>query len=195
MNIEIKRLTADLAEDYLHFFDATPHDKGLDADKCYCVTWRSDVSFEKDGHWFPTREERRSKAAEFVRSGSIQGYLAYADGEVIGWCNANADCRMCVDFLRGTYPIAAYDPKIRVKSVFCFVVAPKMQRKGVSVKLLEAVVSDAEREGFDFVEGYCNKRFIGPAEDFRGTMAMFEKCGFEKYAVRDGKAVMRKACR
>lgn len=37
MNIEIRKLTPDLAEDYIHFFDTTPHDDNVDAHKCYCV--------------------------------------------------------------------------------------------------------------------------------------------------------------
>lgn len=193
MNITIRKLTPDLAEDYLHFFDVTPHDINIDENKCYCVTWRSDASYEHSGHWFPTREERRSKAAEFVRNGSLQGYLAYCDGKIVGWCNANGDCRLCVDYLRTIYPIEQYDHSVRVKSVFCFVVAPEMHRMGVATKLLEAVVNDAAIEGFDLVEGYCNEKFVDTAQDFRGPLAIFERCGFSRSAECDGKVVMRKA--
>jgi len=37
MNLEIRRLTPDLAEDYARFFDRTPHDNHVDEHKCYCV--------------------------------------------------------------------------------------------------------------------------------------------------------------
>lgn len=61
MNIEIRRLTPDLAEDYARFFDVTPHNVNTNSGKCYCVTWRSDDSYVGNGdHWFPTCEERRS---------------------------------------------------------------------------------------------------------------------------------------
>ena len=30
MNIEIRRLTPELADDYVHFFDITPHDEYVD---------------------------------------------------------------------------------------------------------------------------------------------------------------------
>lgn len=192
MNIEIKKLTPDLAEDYIHFFDVTPHDVNIDENKCYCVTWRSDASYENASHWFPTREERRSKAAEFVRNGHLQGYLAYCDGEIVGWCNANANCQLCIDYLRSTYPIEKYNGNVKVKSVFCFVVAPEMQRMGIATKLLEAVVKDAAIEEFDFVEGYCNEKFVNAEHDFRGPLAMYEKCGFVRYAEREGKVVVRK---
>src|SRR5665647_1705197 len=101
MNIEIKKLMPDLAEDYAHFFDVTPHDVNIDEQKCYCVTWRSDDSYANgEAHWFPTREERRTRAIQFVRADSLQGYLAYRGDEIVGWCNANGDCQGCINYLR-----------------------------------------------------------------------------------------------
>jgi hypothetical protein len=43
MNIEIKKLSPELTEDYVRFFDVTPHSEKPDADecKCYCVWWCS----------------------------------------------------------------------------------------------------------------------------------------------------------
>lgn len=201
MNIEIKRLTPDLADDYAHFFDVTPHDVNIDENKCYCVTWRSDDTYVGDGdHWFPTREERRHRAIEFVKAGSIQGYLAYRDGKIVGWCNANADCQFCVTYLRSFWPIDEYLADIKVKSIFCFVIAPEVQRMGVATKLLERVCQDAAADGFDFVEAYAYKDFYTEPNDmntephdFRGPLAMYEKCGFGIHAEREGKVVMRKA--
>ena len=60
MDIEIRNLTPELAEEYAHFFDVTPHDVEIYEQKCYCVTWHSDDSYAVDSdHWYPTREERR----------------------------------------------------------------------------------------------------------------------------------------
>ena len=76
MKIKIRKLTPDLAEEYARFFDVTPHDVNIDEQKCYCVTWRNDDSYAHgESHWFPTREERRSRAIQFVRAGSLHGYL------------------------------------------------------------------------------------------------------------------------
>lgn len=33
--------------------------------------------------------ERRDKAMELIQNREMQGYLAYEDGIVIGWCNVN----------------------------------------------------------------------------------------------------------
>jgi len=36
MNIEIRKSSSELAEDYVHFFDITPHSKKPDSDDCKC---------------------------------------------------------------------------------------------------------------------------------------------------------------
>jgi hypothetical protein len=68
MEIEIVNLTPDLAEAYARFFDTTPHNDTW-GQKCYCVTWRSDDSYLGDDHWYPTPEERRAKAIQFINDG------------------------------------------------------------------------------------------------------------------------------
>lgn len=76
MKIEIQKLTPGLAEDYVRFLDVTPHDVNIDEHTCYCVTWRSDDSYIGNGdHWFPTREERRERALQFVGSGVCRAIL------------------------------------------------------------------------------------------------------------------------
>ena len=191
MNIEIRKLTPDLAEDYIHFFDITPHDVNIDEHKCYCVTWRSDDSYVGNGdHWYSTREERREHAVQFVKNGSLQGYLAYCGDEIVGWCNANADCQGCVNYLRSYWPIEEFRANISVKSVFCFMIAPEMQRKGIATQLLERVCCDATDDGFDFVEAYTDDTFID--DGYRGPLAMYEKCKFIKSAEREGKIVVRR---
>lgn len=177
----------------MRFFDVTPHDVNIDEQKCYCIIWRSDNSYENGNHWFPTREERRNRAVQFVRAGSIQGYLAYSEGKIVGWCNATADCRMGVDYLRKYWPINEYSADIKVKSVFCFMIAPEMQRKGIATSLLERVCEDAAAEGFDFVEAYACSEFTCSDNHFRGPLAMYEKCGFAIYAECEGKVVVRKS--
>lgn len=191
MNVEIRKLTPELAQEYVHFFDVTPHDVNIDEQKCYCVTWRSDDSYIGDDHWYPTREERREHALQFIKAGSLQGYLAYYGDKVVGWCNATADCQRGVDFLRSYWSIEEHRADVRVKSIFCFVIAPEMQRKGIGTQLVERVCKDAADDGFDFVEAYANE--VHSALDFRGPLAMYEKCGFTKSAGQEGRVVVRKA--
>jgi len=194
MNVEIRKLTPELAEDYVHFFDVTPYNDyyaGNDEVPCYCVKWRNDDTYDGVGHWFPTREERRERALQYVRDGKLQGYLAYRGGEAVGWCNATADCQGGVNHMRIYYPIEEYREDVKVKSIFCFMVAPEVQRMGVATQLVEHICRNAAAEGFDFVEAYPNKKYT--VLDCRGPLALYKKCGFSICAKRRGKIVVRKA--
>lgn len=193
MDIVIKKLSPELVEDYLHFFDVTPHDDGVDQHKCYCVAWCSaDHRMETD---FSSVEKRRELAKQYVSSGIIQGYLAYQDGRVVGWCNANtkSECRNCIGWLRFRQSVEGDRPALKVKSIFCFVIAPDMQRKGVATKLLERVCADAKADGFDVVESYPKKEFVDVARDFMGPSVMYKKIGFTICKEINGdEAVMQK---
>ena len=198
MNIEIRKLTPDLAEDYARFFDVTPYDDAWNASKdelpCYCITWRNDDTYDNNKenmHWFPTREERRERAIQFIKANKLQGYLAYLDNIAVGWCNATADCRLGIDYMRNYYPIDEYRADIKVKSIFCFMIAPEAQRIGLATKLVECVCEDAVADGFDFIEAYPDKIYEPP--NCRGPLSMYKKCGFIICAERDGKVVVRKA--
>jgi len=191
MNIEIRKLTPDLAEEYARFFDITPHDVCKDEMKCYCVTWRSDSSYAGNDHWYPTREERRAQAIRFIKEGSLRGYLAYQGEDIVGWCNATDQCRLGVNYLRSYWPIEEYGSEIKVMSVFCFMIAPQAQRMGVATRLLERVCLDAAAAGLDFVEAYTSIIHVPP--DFRGPLGMYEKLGFNVVARADDKVVVRKS--
>jgi GNAT superfamily N-acetyltransferase len=193
MEIEIRKLTPELAEDYVHFFDVTPHDQYVDAHKCYCVCWCND---DYEGKDFSTAENRRKCAFEYVKGNNIQGYLAYRGDKTVGWCNANtkADCLKCVSWRKfmDYVPLAEPDAGIRVKSIFCFVIAPEMQRKGVATQLLERVCEDAAKDGFDFVEAYPHEESGWQSSDYGGHEAMYKKSGFYVSLTTEKGLVMRK---
>lgn len=177
MDIIIRRLTPELAEDYVHFFDTTRHSTGKEEHRCYCVWWSSaDIEEESYG----TVEDRRNVAVKYINENKIQGYLAYCDNKVVGWCNANTKSDCYVSFCWKRFMGAAHKdaPNVKVKSVFCFSIAPEMRGKGIAGMLLERVCEDAKKEGFDFVEAYPNKEFIDTELDFMGPVKLYEKCGF-----------------
>lgn len=194
MDTEIRKLTPGLAEAYVRFFDGTPHGDCTEDKVCYCVTWRNDATYVGDDHWYPTREERRARALRFVRDGHIQGYLAYQGERIVGWCNASADCKGGVAYLSEFWPIPAHG-EARVMSIFCFAIAPDMQRTGIATALVERVCRDAAADGFDFVEAYANRAYTDALHEMRGPLAMYAKCGFDTIAERDGFVVVRKMLR
>jgi len=198
MDIEIRRLTPDLAEDYVRFFDKTPHSERPDNFKCYCVMWSSDNHHILNRRFLPSEAIRRKTAVRYVEQSILQGYLAYYDGKVVGWCNANtkADCLKCFSWRmnKGSVPTDELAAGKRVKSVFCFAIAPDMRGKGIATLLLERVCQDAVSDGFDFVEAYPFKEFKSANDDFMGPVEMYIKNGFTAYAeTNDKRIVVRKA--
>ena len=197
MNIEIRKLTPSLTEDYLYFFDHTPHDDHVDEHKCYCVCWcKEDHQGDYESKYLSSREKRRDYAKQCIQRGSIQGYLAYCGDEIVGWCNANtkSDCLQCRSWRRfmDYVPIDDIDADIKVKSIFCFVIAPEMKRKGIATLLLERVCEDAAQDGFDFVEVYPYKEASWQSSDFGGHFEMYRKNGFEVSLETKRGIVMRK---
>ncbi|MDR1692130.1 MAG: GNAT family N-acetyltransferase [Oscillospiraceae bacterium] len=189
--MDIIKLTPEFAEAYVRFFDTTPHDYNVDEHKCYCVCWCSDDCEGKD---FSTREKRREAALRYVREGAIQGYLAADGGTIVGWCNANtkADCQTCAAWRRLMGDIPTDGPGERVKSVFCFTVAPERKRKGIATKLLERVCTDAASDGFTCVEGYPEKAPQDENINFSGAAALYKKCGFTVHCEAGNRLIMRK---
>jgi len=196
MDIGIRKLTPDLAEDYVRFFDATPHDDGTDETKCYCVCWCNDDCEGKD---FSSAEKRRELAFQYVRENILQGYLAYCGDKIVGWCNANtkADCLKCGGWrwFMGDMPAEEPDIGKKIKSIYCFVIAPEMKRKGVATQLTERVCEDAKQDGFDFIEAYPNKEHSGTdfgGPDFKGPLEIYKRSGFEVYSETVKGLVVRK---
>ena len=196
MKYEIKRLSVELIDDYLHFFDITPHSEQPNNDdcKCYCVWWCSENQDQSlCDQYLASKEGRRLYAATKIAEGKIRGYLAYSEGKVVGWCNANQKnaCYNCYCW-RNFMGEVKKDVAERVKSVFCFAVSPEYRRKGIATSLLETVCTEAKAEGFDYVEAYPNRDFQNQAEDFMGAFAMYEKAGFYEDYLAGQKIVMRK---
>ena len=193
MNIEIRKLTPDLVDDFVHFFDVTPHSDNVDDHKCYCVCWCND---DYEGKDFSSAEKRRDYAIKYVKNNNIQGYLAYYQNKVVGWCNANTklDCLKCCSWrmFMGSIPIDELSSGKRVKSIFCFAITPEMQRKGIAKKLLERVCQDAAKEGYDYIESYPNKIFTNEEDDFMGPSELYKQKGFTVYTQVENRIVMRR---
>lgn len=133
---------------------------------------------------------------QYVRENVIQGYLAYNDGKIVGWCNSNtkANCLNCISWRRymDYVPLDDIHSGIKVKSVFCFMIAPEMRKKGIAGLLLDQVCEDALHDGFDFVEAYPYKKSDYKSSHFCGYIDMYKRRGFNIYYETDKGIVMRK---
>ncbi len=191
MNIRICKLTPEMLDDYLYFFENVAHTDNKEWDRCYCLNYCSDANANID---FSSPDVRREYAIKYIKSGKIQGYLAYCGNEVVGWCNANrkSDCLHCGGWQFISKNDKDLDSNLNIKSVFCFTVAPDMRRKGIAAQLLRRVCEDAIRDGFDYIEAYPNKGESDIYDDYVGPLDLYKKFGFVIYNETDGRFVMQK---
>ena len=193
MNFTIKPLIPQLAGDYFDFFenraftDNSPY-------RCYCQIYQM------------TRNEQQTKfnhadAADFGRisreiaeqqiaSGALRGYLAYADGKAIGWCNANDKANFPIDSCGGSH-FHSDIPNSEI-AVVCFEVAPNFRGQGVATALLNRVISDAKANQYSAIESFPVIREERYEWDCTGPVRLYEKAGFVIAEKRDDFVVMRK---
>ncbi|MCL2136181.1 MAG: GNAT family N-acetyltransferase [Coriobacteriia bacterium] len=195
MDITIKPLSPELAKDYFDFFeqraftDESPY-------RCYCQVYQMTKeqlqAASEDVIGLDPGQIARKVAEQQIQDGALRGYLAYANGMSVGWCNAND---------RANYPEEpAFDMPFhapaanREKAVICFEIAPEYRRMGIASALLDRVINDAKTEGFKAVVGFPVARSERFEWDYPGPLQMYEKAGFIKTSPTkmDEIVVMRK---
>lgn len=190
MQIDIHPVSEERVDDYLRFFDHDAFTDNPDWSGCYCCFYHYDLPNDV---WNSRGKARnRESATQLILEGTLRGYLAYVDGRVVGWCNANN---------REAYPRLMALPDYAtfgegcgsVRAIVCYVVAPDCRCKGVATALLERVIADAKRDGCSFVEA---SPFNGSSEgthEYHGPLAMYLKAGFQIVKAMDGMDVVRLA--
>src|SRR5207245_570120 len=143
VSLEIRELAPDLIDDYLAFFDDDAFADFQWWSACYCRFWDdpSDPEGESGGD---RRERYRALVTQLIQRGRHRGLLAYADGRVVGWCNAKA--RLAYTMPRRIAQTPATDAD-GVGSTVCFIVAKDHRGKGVASALLDAACASFRRDG------------------------------------------------
>ena len=189
MDLTIRPLDPDCADDFLRFFDHEAFSDNPDWADCYCTFYHRTMPLSE---WQTrTAARKRADALSLIESGRMRGYLARDGAEVVGWCNANR---------KTAYPVLTEDLGLRspddpaIVSVVCFVIRPDRRRAGISARLLEAVVADARKtEGIRFVEAYPVKEAQTAASNYHGYPIMYSRAGFEISAETERLLIVRKA--
>jgi len=155
---------------------------------CWCMWWRL-----KRSDFMRQRGEQNRKALKrIVESGEVPGILAYAGGQPIGWCSVSP--REVYPALERSRVLKRVDDK-PVWSVVCFFVNKRFRRKGLALKLLEAAVEYAAKQGGSIVEGYpieAGAIRMADAFAYTGLASAFRKAGFAEVLRRsESRPVMR----
>jgi GNAT superfamily N-acetyltransferase len=196
MDIEIRKLSPDLMNDYFHFFDHVAFTDNSDWAGCYCVWYHLTNEHDAERMEFAASHKgesfNRVLAKRCIEDGTICGYLAYVDGSVAGWCNVNDKAKYAR--LNKERCPEIWDDKEdpeKVKSVVCFTVSPMMRRKGIATALLNKACEDAAAEGYSYVEAYPRKGEVNE-RSYHGPLSIYKKLGFAVHKELDDMTVVRK---
>jgi len=187
MNIEIKPLTPELIGDFLHYFDEVGFSNNLDWSGCYCYFHHFPGSIEE---WLNrTKEENRADSKKSVLSGVTNGFLAYEDGNPIGWINTD---------LKENYVKVPYEEEInpskegKVASIVCILIAPLHRRKGIAKQLLKNVMVKLKENGIKIVEAYPRIGDLSDAHQYHGPLSLYQSEGFLIVKKLKGMVVVQK---
>jgi GNAT superfamily N-acetyltransferase len=182
--IEIHALTPDRLDDFLAFFEGPAFADNPKWGFCFCQFLYVD---HDKVHW-PERsaQENRAAACERICSGRMQGYLAYREGQVVGWCNAAPRTMM-----------AAFADEVdsnfeSIGQIGCFVVAKAHRRSGVASALLRAACAGLAAQDLKIAEATPIASAASDAQHHFGPAAMFLAAGFTPHRTdEEGNVVLR----
>ena len=185
-------------DDFLGFFD---HEQGAAfADnpkwaKCYCHFYH--VPAALDWSTFDAATNRVAMSAR-IEAGEMEGFLAYAAGEVVGWMNAQPlhKLRHCWGRLEVAPPVSDLPPEA-VAAIVCFVIAPAWRRRGVARALLDAGLASLALRGLARVYAFPFDAAdsTAPTAHYHGPATLFEAAGFTAIGRAPGLTVMARELR
>jgi GNAT superfamily N-acetyltransferase len=185
--LTIKRLSPAGSADFLGFFDRDAFPDNPKWAGCYCRFPHVDHGREA---WDEADAAgNRADVARRIDQGRMSGYMAYADGKVVGWVNA-APCAF--------YPpanVGGPDPDdAHMGHILCFVVAPAWRGQGVARALLDAVCADLKAMGLRLVQANPRLSADGAAANHHGPLALYESAGFTRHRLdeSDGSVFVRR---
>ena len=173
-DLDIQPLTPDRLPDLAALFG-----QGGDPKWCWCSFYRVRSVDFRSATPAGNRRVLEGAVEELGSEGRAPGLVAYRGGEAVGWVSLGP--RDDYERLEHSRILAPVDDR-PVWSVVCFVVARAARGQGVAHALLDAAVDYAREHGATLLEGYpvdTDGGRVPAANAYKGTVAMFERAGFE----------------
>lgn len=182
-DIQFAWLTPDRWNDFEQLFG----EKGA-CGGCWCMHWKL-----KHKVFTKTKGEGNKQLMKTaVEDGTEPGILVYLDDKPIAWCAVEP--REKYPTLGRSKVLSPVDES-NVWSVVCFYIEKEHRRKGLSSKVLEAVVELCGAKGAQILEGYPVSPKSGKTADafaWTGLEKSYIKAGFNEVARRsETRPIMR----
>jgi GNAT superfamily N-acetyltransferase len=178
--VTIRRLSEAETEEFLSFMDGPAFSSQPQWQGCYCQEYLN----TKAENEAATPASNREQACERIRSGVMQGFLAFEDqdGEevAIGWMAANSH-----NIFRLLPPGDS-----STATIICFAVDASKQSQGVATALLEFALKDLPEQGYKLVQAapLANGQF--ETWGYRGPLALYRKFGFAEGPMLDEQHIL-----
>lgn len=202
MNLEIKLFTPELTDDYFDFHENRAFADHCEWSHCYCLAFCMQETDDREmseeikangGDRDALHRVLKTRAEKHIAGRTLKGYVAYFDGLLVGWCNANDKAAYTrFDFNEEVSNFIRNVTKGRVKAITCFCIAPEYRGKGVATALLKRICEDAKTDGYTAIEGYPRIHDKFEPFDYTGPVRLYEKAGFFKIAEQGKVMVFRK---
>jgi len=194
MNIEIKKMSVELLDNWLYYFDNIGFSDNEHWSGCYCVCNHWDEKYKKQYTWEAEIKKginsiSREIAINLIKKNEMLGYLAYYNKSVVGWCNANDKDVYKPVF--GELPWEDSDKNDKIKAIMCFCISPQFRNKGIASMLLQKICLDASIEGYKYIEAYPLTQKEG-YNYYTGPLSMYTKNGFNVYNENGPHIIVRK---
>lgn len=200
--IEVRPLDPGRLDDFFGFFDRDAFSDNAWWSGCYCNFYESLTHPAQNPDpttpaFAPFRDHNRGEKIERVRAGNAHGFLAYREGRVVGWLNAQP--KEAYANARQFAPVFTEIPE-RTGLVMCFVVAPSARGQGVGTALLQAAIGSFRAAGLQQAQGFARRPDAKLAEwetfatsSYHGTLSMYLDNGFTEVGTLGSYAVMRRS--
>jgi len=209
MDIQIRKMTPALVEDFFEFFDETAFaDHPEWGCGCYCCFYHA-VSAQK---WeASTGAQNKDQAREMILADRMTGLLAYIDGLPVGWCHYERK-----DLLPG---IAVFYPEFlgengenselrepqpaaptraagtsggAIAAIVCFTVAQGYRQKGIAGRMLDFACHELADAGTAIIEAYPVTASGSDEHNYHGPLSMYLSHGFTVYKELEEHTIVRK---
>ncbi|MCL5015521.1 MAG: GNAT family N-acetyltransferase [Firmicutes bacterium] len=179
--VDCRPLTVENLDDLLNFMETDAFSDNPRWRGCYCVFHY--LSDERDGDWtIRSCSDNRTALTRMVEDKRGHWIVAYGEGRIVGWVNADIGTRL----KRYDEWGVRVDPATGI--VACFVVDPRLRLRGIARQLLNAAVEALWASGVKNVDAYVttdpkalseSEKELGPDQlAHHGPLAMYLKVGF-----------------
>lgn len=195
MKFEIKKLSPVMTNEYIDFFENRGLIKGDINQGCYCVWHHWTNQLELNRSKLPQNVQpsvKRNFAIELIKTGKLNGFAAFSDKKMIGFCNA--------DYKENYYRLnrtnnsdswIGLNDNDRILSVVCYVIDVNLRGKGIAASLLKEVIHFAIEQKFDYIEAYPSSGKFKQT-NCCGSVSMYEKQGFTIINNNGSETIVRK---